>query len=105
MMNRLSRNPTSRHVLWEYIKANWDMLTKRYEGSMALLGNIVKSGMGRFASEDMAKDCENFFEGKNVNDISRPIAQSLEIVRSNSKWVARDAENMREWFVAKGYLV
>jgi len=71
---------------------------------MALLGNIVKSGVGRFASEEMAKDCEKFFEGKNVNDISRPIAQSLEVVRSNAKWVARDAEDVRQWLVSKGYM-
>ncbi|KAG0044198.1 Aminopeptidase 2 mitochondrial [Gryganskiella cystojenkinii] len=100
----LSRNPISRHALWEYIKSNWEMLNKRYEGSMALLGNIVKSGVGRFASEDMAKDCEQFFEGKNVDDISRPIAQSLEVVRSNAKWVSRDAEDVRQWLVTKGYL-
>ncbi|KAK3825248.1 MAG: aminopeptidase [Benniella sp.] len=101
----LSRNPLARHELWEYIKANWDMLNKRYEGSMALLGNIVKCGVGRFTHEDMAKDCEAFFEDKKVDDISRPIAQSLEVVRSNAKWVARDAEDMRQWFVSKGYLV
>ncbi|KAF8939128.1 aminopeptidase [Dissophora ornata] len=100
----LSRNPTARHVLWDYIKANWEMLGKRYEGSMALLGNIVKSGVGRFTSEEMAKDCESFFENKNVNDISRPIAQSLEVIRSNAKWVARDAEDVRQWLVSKGYL-
>ncbi|KAG0343893.1 Aminopeptidase 2 mitochondrial [Podila humilis] len=101
----LSRNPTSRRTLWEYIKANWPMLTKRYDGSMALLGNIVKSGIGRFASEELAKDAEDFFKDKNVADINRPIAQSLEVVRSNAKWVARDAEDVREWFVSKGYLV
>ncbi|KAG0371253.1 aminopeptidase [Gamsiella multidivaricata] len=100
----LSRNPKARHVLWDYIKANWEMLNKRYVGSMALLGNIVKSGVGRFTSEDMAKDCEAFFEDKKVDDISRPIAQSLEVVRSNAKWVARDAEDVRQWLVSKGYL-
>ncbi|KAF9217277.1 Aminopeptidase 2 mitochondrial [Podila verticillata] len=100
----LSRNPTSRHTLWEYIKTNWTMLTKRYDGSMALLGNVVKSGVGRFASEEMAKDAEDFFKDKNVADINRPIAQSLEVVRSNAKWVARDAEDVREWFISRGYL-
>ncbi|KAG0013555.1 Aminopeptidase 2 mitochondrial [Entomortierella chlamydospora] len=100
----LSRNTTARHDLWDYIKTNWDMLSVRYDGSMALLGNIVKSGVGRFTSEEMAKDCENFFEGKKVNDISRPIAQSLEVIRSNAKWVARDAEDVRQWLTEKGYL-
>ncbi|KAF9348049.1 Aminopeptidase 2 mitochondrial [Mortierella sp. AD094] len=100
----LSRNPTARHDLWDYIKTNWDMLSVRYDGSMALLGNIVKSGVGRFTSEEMAKDCENFFEGKKVDDISRPIAQSLEVIRSNAKWVARDAEDVRQWLAEKGYL-
>ncbi|KAF9169052.1 Aminopeptidase 2 mitochondrial [Mortierella sp. AD011] len=100
----LSRNTTARHDLWDYIKTNWDMLNVRYDGSMALLGNIVKSGVGRFTSEEMAKDCENFFEGKKVNDISRPIAQSLEVIRSNAKWVARDAEDVRQWLTEKGYL-
>ncbi|KAF9907526.1 Aminopeptidase 2 mitochondrial [Linnemannia zychae] len=100
----LSRNTTSRHALWDFIKENWDMLTKRYVGSMALLGNIVKAGVGRFTSEEMAKDCEKFFEGKKVDDISRPIAQSLEVIRSNAKWVARDAEDVREWLSSKGYL-
>ncbi|KAF9100853.1 Aminopeptidase 2 mitochondrial [Mortierella sp. AM989] len=100
----LSRNPTARHDLWDYIKTNWEMLSTRYDGSMALLGNIVKSGVGRFTSEEMAKDCENFFEGKKVDDISRPIAQSLEVIRANAKWVARDAEDVRQWFAEKGYL-
>ncbi|ORZ10044.1 aminopeptidase [Lobosporangium transversale] len=100
----LSRNPTSRHALWDYIKINWEMLSTRYDGSMALLGNIVKSGVGRFTSEEMAKDCEGFFEGKKVDDISRPIAQSLEVIRSNAKWVARDLEDVRQWLVSKGYL-
>ncbi|KAG0321007.1 Aminopeptidase 2 mitochondrial [Linnemannia gamsii] len=100
----LSRNPTSRHALWDFIKENWVMLTERYVGSMALLGNIVKAGVGRFTSEEMAKDCEEFFEGKKVDDISRPIAQSLEVIRSNAKWVARDAEDVREWLSSKGYL-
>ncbi|KAI1317204.1 Aminopeptidase 2 mitochondrial [Mortierella claussenii] len=101
----LSRNPHARHELWEYIKTNWEMLSNRYVGSMALLGNIVKSGVGRFTSEEMAKDCEAFFEGKKVDDISRPIAQSLEVIRSNAKWVARDADDVRQWLTSKGYLV
>lgn len=100
----LSRNPTARHKLWEYIKAHWETMNKRYEGSMALLGNIVKNGVGRFAHEDMAKDCEAFFADKKVDDISRPIAQSLEVIRSSAKWVERDAEDVRQWLVSKGYL-
>ncbi|KAF9203865.1 Aminopeptidase 2 mitochondrial [Haplosporangium sp. Z 27] len=100
----LSRNPIARHDLWDYIKANWEMLSNRYDGSMTLLGNIVKNGVGRFTSEAMAKDCENFFEGKKVDDISRPIAQSLELIRSNAKWVTRDAEDVRQWLTEKGYI-
>ncbi|KAF9557550.1 Aminopeptidase 2 mitochondrial [Mortierella alpina] len=101
----LSRNTASRHALWTYIKENWGMLTQRYEGSMALLGNIVKVGVGRFVAEDMAIDCEEFFKDKNVDDIVRPIAQSLEVVRSNAKWVARDAADVRSWLVSNGYLI
>ncbi|KAF9429405.1 Aminopeptidase 2 mitochondrial, partial [Entomortierella beljakovae] len=100
----LSRNTVARHDLWEYIKTNWETLCTRYDGSMAMLGNIVKSGVGRFTNEEMAKDCERFFEGKNVNDISRPIAQSLEVIRSNAKWVNRDTEDVRQWLTEKGYM-
>ncbi|KAF9585828.1 Aminopeptidase 2 mitochondrial [Lunasporangiospora selenospora] len=100
----LSRNPVSRHMLWDFIKTRWALLSTRYAGSMALLGNIVKQGVGRFASEDMYKECEAFFADKETADIARPIAQSLEIVRSNAKWVTRDAEDLRTWLEVNGYL-
>ncbi|KAG0231570.1 Aminopeptidase 2 mitochondrial [Actinomortierella wolfii] len=100
----LSRNTASRHALWTYIKQNWETLTMRYEGSLAMLGNIVKSGVGRFASDTMADECEAFFKERDAKDVARPVAQSVETVRSNAKWVTRDAEDVRQWLSSKGYL-
>ncbi|KAG0265873.1 Aminopeptidase 2 mitochondrial [Actinomortierella ambigua] len=100
----LSRNTAARLALWEEIKQNWEMFTVRYAGSLALLGNIVKSGIGRFASNERADECEAFFKERNATDVTRPVAQSVETVRSNAKWVARDTEDVRQWLSSKGYL-
>lgn len=53
-------NHKARKLLWQFTKAHWGLLEERYASSMAMLGNCVKSSTD-FATEEMAKEVEEFF--------------------------------------------
>ncbi|CAG8584941.1 6606_t:CDS:1, partial [Paraglomus occultum] len=77
----------------------------RYSKSMTLFGNIVRFGTQHFASEADIADIENFFKDKDTKDITRPLQQSIEKIRSNAAWLGRDAKDVKDWLGSNGYLV
>ncbi|CAG8520004.1 9044_t:CDS:10 [Paraglomus brasilianum] len=98
-------NRKARRPLWAFIKANWNKFYERYSKSMTLFGNIVRFGTQNFASEADIADIENFFKGKDTKDITRPLQQSIEKIRSNAAWLERDAKDVKDWLGSNGYLV
>lgn len=87
-----------RELAWQYLKDNWDMFYDRYQGGF-LLNRLVKI-TENFASEEKAKEIEDFFKEKNSSGIERAIQQSVENVRLNSAWLARDSEAIRSYLMS-----
>jgi len=85
-----------RWMTWQFVKENWDELHKRFEGGF-LLSRLIKSTTADFASEDMAKDVENFFKEHKAAAAERTIQQSLEAIRLNKEWLSRDEDSIKEW--------
>eukprot|EP00794_Sanderia_malayensis_P017827 gene17827-19608_t len=81
---------------WNFVKDNWEEFHKRYEGGF-LLSRLIKSSTSLFASEDMAKDVEDFFTKNKAEAAERTIQQSLENIRVNKNWLARDETDIKSW--------
>lgn len=87
-----------RELAWQFLKDNWNMLYDRYQGGF-LLNRLVKI-TENFASEDKATEIENFFKERNSSGVERAVQQSVESVRLNSAWLARDCEAIKTYLLS-----
>lgn len=98
LLNNVGANDDGRKPTWEFIKENWAELQRRYHGGGfgSVTGVLQTTSSGFITTEDLA-DVEKFFSEHQVPGTERAMAQSLETIRSNIAWRARDLENIREW--------
>ncbi|KXJ16551.1 Puromycin-sensitive aminopeptidase [Exaiptasia diaphana] len=93
---------TGRELAWTFVKENWSYLHDSYEGGF-LLSRLVKCTTENFASEEKAKEIEQFFAKHSVAAAERTVQQSLENVRLNIAWLSRDADSTKAWLQSKGF--
>lgn len=87
-----------RILAWEFFKENWNTLVSRYEGGY-LLTSLVKYTTENFVSEEKAVDVERFFETHPTPGTERAVRQSIETIRLNAAWLARDKEAIERYFL------
>jgi tricorn protease interacting factor F2/3 len=86
---RISGNPFGKDLVWPWIKKNWNELSNRYKGgSSQLLTRIVES-LGSLADLQKEKDIRKFFKNKSREGIEMSLAQTLERIRINAKFLQR----------------
>jgi len=85
-----------RQMTWKFIKENWDVLYKRYEGGF-LLSRLIKVGTENFVTEEEERDVETFFQGHEVPAAERVIKQCVESIQLNKQWLARDGASIIAW--------
>ncbi|PWN42825.1 putative AAP1-alanine/arginine aminopeptidase [Ceraceosorus guamensis] len=97
-------SPQARKALWNWIKQNWDKLNTRFAGNNFSFGNIVKYALSNLADKEAIQDAESFFEGKQISKISMALAQSLDSIRTNVRWLDSDKQDVEQWLKSNGYL-
>jgi len=98
VLGAVASNPKGRELAWQFIQNRWAELTKKYEGGF-LLSRLV-SLPSEFASEQKAKEVEEFFKAHPVAGAERTVRQTVETILSNAKWLARDGEHIKKWLQA-----
>ncbi len=99
----LSGNPAGRRLIWDATKSRWEALSKRFAGNFSL-SRIIEYSFSAFSSEQDAQDVEQFFKDKDTAKFSMGLSQGLDAVRARARWVERDAEDVKQWLQANGYL-
>lgn len=49
-------------------------------------------------------EVEDFFKDKDTKGYDKSLAQSLEVIKGNANWVARDGNDVKQWLKSHGYL-
>ncbi|KAJ2776323.1 Aminopeptidase 2 mitochondrial [Coemansia javaensis] len=94
----VSSNHTSKHMLWRWFCANYHRVVARLGECSALLGHVVGTVIGEFASDEMAAEIERWFADKHTAAFDRTIPQSLEFIRVRAAWLRRDHDDVADWF-------
>lgn len=89
--------PVSRDMAWRFLQSNKDRLRDLYSGY--LIARLVKHVTENFVSEGMAIEVETFFSQNPFPGTERNIQQSLENIRLNAAWLARDTEAVRQYLL------
>jgi puromycin-sensitive aminopeptidase len=91
-------NRHGRDLAWEWSKANWAELDRRYgEGGFGI-STLVSLTWG-FTTPEMREDVERFFRDHPVPAAERSISQALERISVNTAWLARNRSDLAAWFV------
>jgi puromycin-sensitive aminopeptidase len=90
-------NRYGREMAWQFLQDRWDEFDRRYGKGGFLLARLISSTTENFTTEDRAQEVEAFFGSHPVPAAERAIQQSLERIRSNTGWLERDREPVRQW--------
>ena len=97
VISGVASNVVGRDVAWEFVKANWEELDRRYgEGGFALM-ELVSVG-GRFTTRERLDDVRTFFEANPVPGADRSVRQALERTELNIAFLDRNREGLAAWF-------
>ncbi|XP_030380282.1 puromycin-sensitive aminopeptidase [Scaptodrosophila lebanonensis] len=86
-------NPKGRDMAWEFFKENNKRLLEQYQGGF-LLARLIKYLIENFASEEKAREVEEFFKVNQFPGTERTVSQAVETIRLNAAWLERDREKL-----------
>lgn len=97
-LSSLSSHKAGREAVWQHFKENFAIFAQRYRAT-AMFPRIIKKILPSFASEERASEVESFFE-KNPLGIDLTIGQTVESIRLNAAWLARDREEIKKYLTS-----
>ncbi|XP_065204274.1 puromycin-sensitive aminopeptidase-like [Planococcus citri] len=95
-LTSISASKVGRDKSWQFVKENWPSLSSKYAGGF-LITRIVKHTTENFASEERAKEVEEFFADKDRSGIERTISQCLETIRNSARWLKKDGDSIKAY--------
>ncbi|PYH42793.1 M1 family metallopeptidase [Aspergillus saccharolyticus JOP 1030-1] len=99
----LASNSSSRHLLWEYMKAHWDMVESRLSTNNVVFERFVRMGLSKFADHAIEADISAFFQNKDTSAYDRALVIVADSIRTNVHYKARDEGLVLEWLQSYGY--
>ncbi|RMX83120.1 hypothetical protein D0869_05547 [Hortaea werneckii] len=100
----LSMNSKVRENVWHFIKSEWPMIRERLGANMVVLERFLRMCLDKFADAEVEKDVQAFFSDKDNTGYDRGLAVATDTIKSNARYRERDAELVKEWLSAHGYL-
>lgn len=98
LLGGFGSNAACRQQAWEFIKHEWKAVTAFFGGgNLGMLTRIIEGATQGFRTESEAKDVQSFFKTHPIKGGQRAIQQSLEVVRANARWTARDRADLAAW--------
>eukprot|EP00002_Diphylleia_rotans_P015932 TRINITY_DN3086_c0_g1_i4.p1 TRINITY_DN3086_c0_g1~~TRINITY_DN3086_c0_g1_i4.p1 ORF type:complete len:798 (-),score=182.20 TRINITY_DN3086_c0_g1_i4:58-2451(-) len=84
----------TRKATWQFMKDNWTTFNQKFGTGQFLFGRMISFATSKFTTEAMAAEIEAYFAENPVPQAERTIKQSLESIRSNARWLARERERV-----------
>jgi aminopeptidase N len=89
-------NPRGALMAWEFFKDNYETFKQKYDGSV-LFGRMIKSATQGLVYKSEEQDVKQFFESRETPATKRSIAQALETIKLNARWLERSKGEIEEW--------
>ncbi|GCB19566.1 alanine/arginine aminopeptidase [Aspergillus awamori] len=99
----MATNPSTRHLLWDYMKENWAAVETRLSANNVVFERFVRMGLSKFANHDIAADIASFFREKDTGAYDRALVIVADSIRTNARYKERDEKQVLEWLRGHGY--
>ncbi|XP_066600502.1 aminopeptidase A isoform X2 [Prorops nasuta] len=97
-LQSISNNPVGTPLVWDWVRANWEFLVKRYTLNDRYLGQLIPAITKTFATETKLNEIKAFFvkyPEAGAGATSR--AKALETVSNNIKWLSENRVKLEKW--------
>ncbi|HVZ12668.1 MAG TPA: M1 family metallopeptidase [Patescibacteria group bacterium] len=85
-------NPYGRELAWSTLQEKWPYIVKRFGGGHLFSRFIMPAS--NFMTDTKADEVEKFFKENPSEGIGRTVLQTVEQIRSNASWIARDSSKV-----------
>jgi tricorn protease interacting factor F2/3 len=85
-ITRIASNPYGKKIMWPWLKTNWKFLSKKFGQGNPIANRIVAS-ISLFADDTIQNEIKNFFKKNPTPGTEMTLAQTLERIRINSKFL------------------
>lgn len=99
----LAANSKARHLLWSYMKHNWDAVERRLSANNVVFERFVRMGLSKFADHSIGADITSFFKDKDTSAYDRALVIVADSIRTNANYKERDEQQVLKWLQEHGY--
>uniref|UniRef100_A0A8C9SY86 Aminopeptidase n=1 Tax=Scleropages formosus TaxID=113540 RepID=A0A8C9SY86_SCLFO len=102
----VSKNPKGYKHAWDFLRANWDRLVKKFELGSQTIANIVTEVTGSYSTKEMLEEVRSFFSSKleGTGMELRCVQQALENIEENIRWTDKNLPLLKAWLDRQGSL-
>ncbi|SCV72292.1 BQ2448_4986 [Microbotryum intermedium] len=98
----LAINPMATRTLWQFLQDHYDHVARRFKAFTIKF--IISQCFQNLTTEEDALAVEAWAKGVDSSTWNQALGQGLDRIRSNAKWLARDAQDVEGWLKENGYL-
>lgn len=98
LFGAVASNKVGRGLAWEYFKANYEDIYKRYYPGSIMI-KLIQQALYPFTTKDEAREVEEFFKS-HPNPSERTVKQGIEEILLNASWMERDGDALKNYFSA-----
>uniref|UniRef100_A0A8B9QJU3 Leucyl-cystinyl aminopeptidase n=1 Tax=Apteryx owenii TaxID=8824 RepID=A0A8B9QJU3_APTOW len=85
-------------LAWDFVKENWEKLTRKFHLGSYAIHNIVSWSTCQFSTKAHLLEVKTFFESRS-EDISqlRCVKEAIDTIQLNIQWMERNLAKLQEW--------
>ncbi|KAI9536940.1 Endoplasmic reticulum aminopeptidase 1 [Dissostichus eleginoides] len=95
----VSRNPHGYKMAWDFLRANWHILIKKFELGSSTVSFMVTGVTNQYSTREMLEEVRSFFGSLDEESGSemRCIRQAYETIEDNIRWMDRNLPLLQAW--------
>ena len=96
-MTSLQTHPNGISGLWKWMTQNWPVVKERLSSGLVVLTLVIGLCTSGFTTDEQRVAVASFFQENGTEGFDKALQQSLDEVRTKTRWVERDGESVRKW--------
>ncbi|XP_010132492.1 PREDICTED: leucyl-cystinyl aminopeptidase-like, partial [Buceros rhinoceros silvestris] len=86
------------HLLaWDFVKENWETLTRKFHLGSYTIQNIISSSTSQFATKAHLLEVKTFFESKSEEGSQMHcVKEAIDTIQFNIQWMERNLAKLQE---------
>uniref|UniRef100_A0A9J8BLJ4 Aminopeptidase n=2 Tax=Cyprinus carpio TaxID=7962 RepID=A0A9J8BLJ4_CYPCA len=99
VVTSVSINPKAYKHAWDFLKANWDSLIKKFDLGSPSIAHMVVGVTNQYSTREMLAEIRSFFSSLRAETGAelRCIQQALENIEENIRWMDKNLPLLKAW--------